>query len=144
MSAADYAAAFLGEFGAAADVPAVFTDAIGERLVIADQLFRDPSGEYKADKRGRGRWMRVLAEALKAPDEIWARLEWMDTLGRMVIRRRYVARILVEGETTPTLAVFERGPDGWWGVATFQGEQQTENDWRVGVRLYRRGRNADQ
>lgn len=139
LTDADYAAAFLSEFGAGADAPAVFSDVIGERLVIADELFRDASGGYKADKRGRGRWMSVLADALVAPDEIWVRLEWMHTLSRMVIRRRYIARFQVEGETTPTLAVFERGPDGWWGVTTFQGEDQQAEDWRVGVRLYRRG-----
>lgn len=138
----DYAAAFLREFGAGIDAPAIFTDVIGERLVIADELFRDASGAYKADKRGRGRWMRVLADALMAPDEIWARLEWMHALGRMVIRRRYVARFLVDGETTPTLAVFERGPDGWWGVTTFQGAPGSEDEWRVGVRLYRRSGRA--
>ncbi len=140
LADADYAAAFLAEFSATPEIPAIFADAIGERLVIADELFRDAAGNYKADKRGRGRWMRVLADALKEPDEIWVRLEWMHALERLVLRRRYVARFLVEGEATPTLAVFERGSDGWWGVTTFQGEPGSENDWRVGIRLYRRGR----
>jgi len=140
LDAAEYAAAFLAEFDASPDAPVIFADVIGERLVVADELFRDAAGNYKADKRDRGRWMRVLADALKEPDEIWVRLEWMHALQRIVIRRRYVARFLVEGETTPTLAVFEHGADGWWGVTTFPGVQQSEDDWRVGVRLYRRRR----
>ena len=31
-----------------------------------------------------------------------------------------------------------RGADGWAGVTTFQGTTQSADDWRVGVRLYRR------
>lgn len=135
---ADYVQAFLDEFGATPEAPAIFSDAIGERLVIGDGLFRDPAGVSKADKRGRGPWMKVLAAALHDPDEIWARLEWLGAAGRVAVRRRYVARFQVEGETTPTLAVFERGEDGWWDVTTFQGAQQSADDWRVGVRLYRR------
>lgn len=135
---ADYAAAFLKQFSATVDTPKIFTDVMGERLVIADELFRDASGVYKANKRGRGQWMVVLAQALMHPDEIWARLEWMNAAQREVVRRRYVARFTVAGETTPTLAVFERGDDGWWGVTTYQGEEDAADAWRVGVRLYRR------
>lgn len=48
-----------------------------------------------------------------------------------------MARLLVEGgEPTPALAVFELGADGWSGVTTFQGAMQSEDAWRVGVRLY--------
>lgn len=70
--------------------------------------------------------------------EICERLEWLGVAGRVAVRRRYVARFQLEGETTPTLAVFERDKDGWWGITTFQGEEQQANDWRIGVRLFRR------
>lgn len=138
LSETDYAAAFLDEFGAAVDAPAIFTDVIGERLAIGGDLFRGASGALKVDKRGRGPWMKLLAEALRLPDEIWVRLEWLNSTGKMVVRRRYVARFIVEGETRPTLAVFERGADGWWGVTTYQSENEAAESWRVGVRLYRR------
>ena len=80
----------------------------------------------------------LLAQALQEPDEIWARVEWMHLQARAVVRRRYVARFVVEGEQAPALAVFEHGADGWTGITTFQGATQTEEEWRVGVLLYKR------
>lgn len=135
---ADYAAAFLNAFGATLDTPAVVEDVMGERLVVGRQLFTDADGNLKADKRGRGPYMPLLAETLLHPDEIWVRLEWIYALQRAVVRRRYVAQFVVEGEDAPALVVFETGADGWAGVTAFQGAQQSAEDWRVGVRLYRR------
>ena len=82
--------------------------------------------------------MPLLAQAVQEPDEIWVRIEWMYAQQKAVIRRRYIARFSVEGEDTPALAVFEVGSDGWTGVTTFPGTSQSEQDWRVGVNLYRR------
>lgn len=138
LSDAEYMAAFLDVFGATAETPALFQDAIGEHLVIGDTLFRNAKGAIKVDKRERSAWMKVLAAALHDPDEIWVRMEWLNAAGRLALRRRYVARFTVEGETTPTLAVFERGDDGWWGVTTYQSAEESADSWRVGVRLFRR------
>lgn len=141
----DYAEAFLGEFGASIGEPVIFEDASGESLVISDELFRDSKGRWKAAKRGRGPWMLLLARALKDPDEIWARMEWNYYTRKATIRRRYVARFQVEDhEGAPTLVVFERGADGWAGTTAFKGGAQrdelaqSEDDWRVGVLVYRR------
>ena len=134
----DYALAFLKLLGATLDAPAVFKDVIGERLVIGKELFQTPQGKWKADKQGRGHYMPLLAQALQSPDEIWVRLEWMYAQQRAVVRRRYVARLDIEGTTTPALIVFDLGSDGWSGITTFQGTTQGANDWRVGVRLYQR------
>ncbi|MNY39522.1 hypothetical protein D3C86_1742070 [compost metagenome] len=89
-------------------------------------------------KNDRERYLPLLAQALLAPDEIWVRLEWLYAVNRAVVRRRYVARFAVEGEDVPALVVFETGADGWFGVTAFQGRSQNVDDWRVGVRLYRR------
>lgn len=141
LSGEDYARHYLEKFGATLEQPAIFTDAVGERLVIGKELFTDSAGRIKADKRGRGQYMPLLAEALRAPDEIWVRLEYLHARQRAVLRRRYLARFDVEGQDVPALAVFEIGEDGWTGVTTFQGASQSEDDWRVGVRLYRRPEN---
>ena len=133
-----YANAYLREFGAALDKPAIFKDVVGERLVMGAELFTDAKGRIKADKRGREVFLPLLAQALKAPDEIWVRLEWLYSAQRAVVRRRYIARFIVDGQETPALAVFEIGSDGWYGVTTFPGTSQSEQDWRVGVNLYRR------
>ncbi|PBK06226.1 hypothetical protein CNQ84_02305 [Pseudomonas abyssi] len=137
LPAKDYAEAFLQAFGADMDTPAVFRDVLGERLVIGSELFTTTKGALKSMKNERGPFMALLAAALRLPDEIWARVEWHHGQKKAVVRRRYVAQYLVEGESTPMLAVFELGVDGWSGVTTFRPEQDI-NDMRVGVRLYRR------
>lgn len=141
LSEAEYATAFLSEFGATMDVPVLFQDVLGERIAIGADLFLDARDRLKVTKRGRERYLRLLADAIKQPDEIWARVEWLFGAQKSVVRRRYVARFEIEGEngTTPMLAVFERGEDGWFGVTTFQGEALDDENWRIGVRLYRRG-----
>lgn len=133
-----YAQAFLEPLGATLDQPAIVQDVIGERLVVGRTLFEDAKGNLKADKRDRGQFLGLLAQALLQPDEIWVRLEWLNVAQKAVVRRRYVARFLVEGEEVPALAVFEMGTDGWSGVTLFQGVTQSADSWRVGVRLYQR------
>lgn len=138
LPAQDYAQAFLEPLGATLEAPAVFRDVIGERLVVGKELFTDVKGNIKADKRGRGPFMSLLARALQEPDEIWVRLEWLQAMEKAVVRRRYVARFEVDGQEAPALAVFELGQDGWSGVTTFRGVTQSEDEWRVGIRLYQR------
>lgn len=138
----DYARRYLAEFGATLDQPAIFTDVVGERLVVGKELFTSATGDLKVTKRGREQYLPLLAETLRQPDEVWVRLEWLHGAQRAVVRRRYVARYAVEGQDVPALAVFEIGEDGWIGVTTFQA---ATDDYvsaaRVGVRLYRRPAN---
>lgn len=134
----DYVRDFLSRFGATLEEPAVFTDVIGERLVVGSELFQRPDGRWKALKRERAPFMPMLAQALVDPDEIWARLEWHEASQKAVVRRRYIARFLIDGQELPALLVFEIGADGWAGTTTFQGQTQTADNWRSGVRLYRR------
>jgi hypothetical protein len=139
LSPEQYATEFLTEFGATLDEPAVFSDVIGERLVIGKNMFTTArTGEIKADKNGRGQFMKLLASALKEPDEIWVRLEYHFAQKKTVVRRRYVTQIQLPGSDVPTLAVFEYGDDGWSGVTAFVNEFGDINDLRIGVRLYRR------
>ena len=139
MAPQEYVGAFLERFGATLAEPAIVRDVIGERLVVGAQLFQDAQGEWKVLKRGRERYLPLLAQALQEPDEIWARVEWLHAQGRAVVRRRYVARFAVEGQETPGLVVFELGADGWAGVTAFPPAPGAYvEDLRVGVRLYRR------
>lgn len=135
-----YVQRYLDEFGATLETPAVVRDVIGERLVVGKELFIErKTGELKADKRGRGQWLLMLADALKSPDEIWVRIEWLGALKKAVVRRRYVARYQVKGEVAPAVAVFEVGSDGATGVTTFPpASGEYLEGLRQGVRLYRR------
>ncbi|MDF7679296.1 PBECR2 nuclease fold domain-containing protein [Enterobacteriaceae bacterium ESL0689] len=116
----EYATRFLSEFGATLDQPVVYRDVVGEPLVIGSELFTArKTGQLKISKRGRERFLALLADTIRQPDEIWTRLEWNMVLKKAIIRRRYIARFDVEGKSTPALAVFESGTDGWSGVTTF-------------------------
>ena len=134
-----YAQAFLNEFGATLEEPAIYDDVIGERLVIGKNMFTNSrTGEIKADKNGRGQYMKLLASALQEPDEIWVRVEWHFAQKKAVVRRRYVTQYIVPGSDVPALAVFEYGDGGWSGITAFANEFGDINDLRIGVRLYRR------
>lgn len=124
---------FLQRFGATLEQPAIVADAIGERLVIGRALFaQDLDGLAPALERGIGPYLPLLAQALLEPDEIWVRLEWLLAQQRAVVRRRYVAHFVVDGQTEPVAVVFELGADGW--TARVDGAEA----WRTGARLYRR------
>lgn len=142
LSAPAYAQAFLQEFGATLDKPALFTDAVGERVVVGKELFQNAKGEWKADKNGRGPYMRLIAQTLKNPDEVWAYMEYNQTTKHCVVRRRYISRLILEGQQVPALVVFERGADGWIGVTAFTPDLDEYPDYleepRLGVRLWRR------
>ncbi|WP_218241526.1 PBECR2 nuclease fold domain-containing protein [Comamonas fluminis] len=134
-----YVKAFLAPFGASLELPAIFKDVLGERLVVGKELFTTAQGEWKVLKNGREQFLQLLAKALLSPDEIWVRLEWIYALEKAVVRRRYVAQYSVEGQEVPALAVFELGVDGWAGVTAFQaGSPEYLDSLRVGVRLYQR------
>lgn len=129
-----YIDAFLEEFGATRDRAEVFRDASGARIVVSRDLFIGADGTPKADAAARGRFMRRLAEALRAPDEIWA--DWAEThSGGIHVRRRYLRRF---AEAAGGLAVFEWTPAGWFGATMLvaRAARYLEKQ-RSGVLLYR-------
>lgn len=114
----DYARAFLTEFGADVGRGVVFKDVTKAPLAIDEALFKDGAGNWKADKNGRGPYLRLLADTLKEPDEIWLRWEESrDNPGQWLLKRRYIRGFEITGENGPQygLSVFEYGKDGWSG-----------------------------
>lgn len=137
----DYIAAFLGEFGAAPGRPAAFRDAAGHLLAIGEDLFRDArTGGTKAAKRGRERYLLLLADAIKDPDEIWAQWEEHRGTGEMILKRVYVkALALPKGGGGVSVFAWTRG--GWSGKTVFaqDGSGAYLDNQRFGALLYRRG-----
>lgn len=119
LGEAEYVGRFLAEFGAAIGRPASFRDAAGTRIGIGAELFRQPDGTLKADKRGRGQWLLLVADALRDPHEIW--VDWAAVDGRPVLRRRYLRIMEVPGHAGG-LAVVEWTARGWTGVTLFPPE----------------------
>lgn len=140
VSAPKAVAQFLGEFGATDTAPVVFRDVTGDALVIGREMFRDAkTGMVALAQQVKPRELGLLAEAIKAPDEIWARLEWQPDQGKAVLRRRYLAHVQVKGKADPAVAVFDQGADGWTGVTGFVDDsEQYLEALRLGVLLYRR------
>lgn len=118
-----YVQAFLREFDADIDHPAVFTDVTGAPLAVSADLFRDGAGQWKSTKNGRGPFMSLLAESIKAPDEVWLRWEESrDNPGSWLLKRRYLQSFMLDdgsgASTQAGLSVFELGTDGWSGSTT--------------------------
>lgn len=131
---------FLGEFGATDAAPAVFRDVTGDTLVIGRDMFSDAkTGAITLARQVKARELPLLAEAIKTPEEIWARLEWQPDQGKAVLRRRYLAHVQVKGKSEPAVAVFDQGADGWTGFTGFVDDsEQYLEALRLGVLLYRR------
>ena len=133
--------AFMDEFGGGSFQE--FTDVAGEQLVISDELFRDIRGTLKIRKRGREQFVRMLALAIREPDEIWMATEMHQARQAEVLRRRYIARFELEGAPRPVIGVFEIGKDGWRGVTGYQAENADSVEavlggGRRGALVYRR------
>lgn len=128
-----YANAFLSEFGASLDRPTVFFDVTGDPLPLNRDLFVNAAGEWKAAKNQRGTFMRLLAESIRQPDEIWLRWEESrDRPGTWLLKRRYIKTFLIEenGDTHYGLSVFEYGKDGWSGSTTMMAKPDRALDAR--------------
>ncbi|MFA7944049.1 PBECR2 nuclease fold domain-containing protein [Pseudomonas brenneri] len=131
---------FLSEFGATDIAPAVFRDVTGDALVIGRGMFTEAkTGAVTLPPQLKARELPLLVEAIRAPDEIWARLEWQPDQGKAVLRRRYLAHVQVKGKADPAVAVFDQGADDWTGTTGFVDDsEQYLEVLRLGVLLYRR------
>ncbi|ODN71184.1 PBECR2 nuclease fold domain-containing protein [Methylobrevis pamukkalensis] len=136
----DYATAFLGAFGADLDRPALWRDPAGGIVTIDRSLFeqRGPTGEVfalKVDKQGRGRYMRLLAQAVQEPDEIWA--DWALFGDQVALTRTYLKFYeLPRGRSL--FALFRWGKLGWSGVTGYDATASRSLLGRSGALLYRR------
>jgi hypothetical protein len=131
-----YVDAFLSEFKATRAQAVAWRDPTGTVLTISDELFRNAAGAYKVTKEGREVYLRLLADALKAPDEIW--LHWQLTKSGPQLRRRYLRQTTLPGGEQLFLT-FEWGNDGWLGITAFQPKHPDYmRGQRTGVMLYQR------
>ncbi|MGQ3072566.1 MAG: PBECR2 nuclease fold domain-containing protein [Ferrovibrionaceae bacterium] len=133
-----YVDRFLEQFDAARGRPVMWQDPTGERLIISDEMFRTRSGEWKVLKRGRERFLALLADALKEPDEIWH--SWFTPAdgGPARLRRRYLKVVQLGPGEQPLLLVYEQGRDGWSAVSGFQTDERYIQGQRQGTLVYRR------
>ncbi|MDX2094353.1 MAG: PBECR2 nuclease fold domain-containing protein [Alphaproteobacteria bacterium] len=138
LSDAEYASRFLEEFDAGIGSPKLFQDVTGEQLVISDDLFKDSQGGWKVQKNNRHKYLLLLAQALKQPDEVWEYWEELKD-GSKRLRRRYLTRVRLGDQAKDALIAFETGKDGWHGVTTFQSQDKSYLEkQRRGAMVYRK------
>ena len=135
----DYVAAFLAEFGASLQRPAVVRDKAGGIITVDRSLFEVRDGTMppplKVTKFGREVYVRELAQAILDPDEIW--VDWAETATGVVLRRSYLRRILLPKGKSLFLR-FQWTKAGWTGVTAFQTKTQYLEEYRAGALLWRR------
>ncbi len=136
----DYVKAFLEPFGIAPGEDTTFRDKSGAVIGISQAMFesRTPTGEvlgFKADKRGRGQYARLLALAIIDPDEIW--VDWVKVTSGVVLRRAYLSRVsLPDGRSL--LIRFEWTKYGWTPITAFETTDRYLVGGRAGALLYRK------
>jgi SPP1 gp7 family putative phage head morphogenesis protein len=131
---------FLSEFGIEGTGETVFRDVIDSPVVIGPKLFTAASGRLKVTKKGREKYLPLLARAIKEPYEIWLVPQKDKKTGRVILRRRYIAAFSDGPDNKMTgFAAFDYHPDGWEGVTAFPPEKSDYADrLRNGVMLYGR------
>lgn len=150
-----YIDAFLEVFGLRFGEDKIITDPAGERLLVGTALFIDRVASakksepvYKVFKdKTRRRYMRLLAETILHPQEIWEQWEWIganEWMGKreaMALRRRYLAWWDIGDEDRPGLSVFEFSPKRWWtGVTAFVPEDKADMTWQDYMQQQRAGK----
>ncbi len=110
-----YVSAFMERFGLGAKEAGFFRDVAGGILTIDRSLFesRTPDGAVlglKVDKRGRGQFAGLIAEAIRSPDEIW--VDWASVKSGVVLRRAYLRRVTLP-DGSALFVRFEWTKYGW-------------------------------
>ena len=136
----DYVDAFLAEFGASQDRGAEYRDASGAIIGVDKSLFVQRGRDglvfgLKALKRDRGLYVRLLADALKDPDEIWA--DWVQVASGVALRRSYLQRVMLP-DGKGMFVRFEWASAGWVGVTGFDTTDRYLDQFRRGALLFRR------
>nr|WP_319388184.1 PBECR2 nuclease fold domain-containing protein [uncultured Cohaesibacter sp.] len=134
-----YVDAFLNAFQMDDD-GGYYRDASGGIITIGRSMFeaRTPEGQVlglKADKRGRGTYTLLLADAIKDPDEIW--VDWVAVKSGVALRRAYLKRVLLP-DGRALFVRFEWSTKGWTAVTGFDSDDAYIANFRRGALLFRR------
>lgn len=133
-----YMDTFLKEFGVASGETMIIKDAIGEPLVIGEDLFKTAAGNLKITKRGRERYLKLLAQTIKNPYEVWLVPQRSKKDSKVILRRRYIRAFSTGPDNKLTgFVAFDYSSSGWEGVTAFAPDDLDYADkLRNGVLLY--------
>jgi hypothetical protein len=122
------------------------TDPVGEPIIVDDSFWLGADGLSKIRKRDRHRVVKLIAQTLQSPDEIWTSWEGDDPAKRGAgvspksarVVRRYLARFVVDGEEANIAIIVQIDRDGWKSVTSFDPTPKAFEKRRGGVLQYRR------
>ncbi len=132
---ADYINIFLDEFGTSIGNPASYTDVTNTKLLISDEFFTDRAiGTYKIE-RGRASYVKLFADTIKNPDEIWEAARQSGTT-----KRHYIKAYLTDkGKKRYTLIVSDKKGEDWVGTTAFYSKDSKYIEkQRDGKRIYKK------
>ena len=124
--------------------PVLFTDVIGDTMVISDELFKDrrrprpTRNKYAVFKGGREQYLPMLVDTIKNPAEIWlVQIKKKD--GGIRTCKRYISIYIdKEGIEICGFAVFDMINGIWRGTTTFQTDIEYIEKQRRGTLLFRK------
>jgi SPP1 gp7 family putative phage head morphogenesis protein len=136
MTEKAYIAAFLKEFNTEMGKPVVFKDKINDPVIISEELFKDRrSGRWKVTKADREVYLRMLADTIKDPAEIW--LTWVQGKDKVRLCKRYIGVYKDAKGKVGGYAVFDLIDDAWQGTTVYEVRKLDYLDrQRTGMLLY--------
>jgi hypothetical protein len=139
----DYVNIFLREFGAEIGKPVVFKDVVNEPLVISEDFFKDrKTGKFKVTKADREIYLKMLADTIKDPVEIW--LTIVEGKNKTRLCKRYIGVYKNDSGKIGGYAVFNLIGDVWKGTTTLQAKDLDYlNRQREGKLLYSKKKPAN-
>lgn len=130
-----YANQFLAQFGTQIGTPVPFKDKAGGHLLISEALFQNVRGNWKVQKEGRERYLLLLADTIKNPDEVWVWMEKIQATGQYVLRRRYLKHL--DSDDGNGFVLFEWGKHSWqFGVSAYTNKRLKFEQLRVGTLVW--------
>lgn len=142
-----YVEQFLSEFGATINNGVFFKDVVNDMMYISDEMFVNrKNGKYKVQKNGREIYIKLFAQVIKDPLEVWVDVV---TDGKHIkIQKRYIDIFVNEAKKVAGLVIFDQINGVWRGTTAFNVAQETNREIidykyidekvRKGVLLYER------
>lgn len=125
----------------------VLRDPTGQPIVASHDAWRDAKGRVKIAKRGRERFLDLIARTITDPDEIWHGWDMDDPSRRAAntepkparLLRTLLARFDVDGQEQRVFVLVRVGREGWEITSAFAADRETYYQaQRGGVLTYRR------
>ncbi|MEI6418580.1 MAG: phage minor head protein [Sphingomonadales bacterium] len=130
-----------------AELPAVIVDPTDMPIMIDQSVWADSRGVIKITKRGRARFLKLIARTMAEPDEVWH--QWvLDNPDRRqpgtppypaYLLRKLIARFQVDGEDRMITVLLQVGDQGWQVMTAFAADKDSYfQRERSGTLAYRR------